>query len=522
MGESGTVKMDMDGTLTTVEVVEKVVDEKIVPKRDYNDISYYATSETYSAYTHGISTFKIATTWDNIGEQTTNAPTVSANTTTWALDDGLGVLTSDGSTFYFQQSGSAVGSSFTMNELKAGAVRRVVSIGAYEGINVTANANFFKTEFALKDALPSKTSDLVNDSGFITASAVPSKVSELDNDVGYITASAIPSSYSSISDANGNVITASGAVTWQVPTYAWTMNLGWDIQFDQPEEIIRMSGTKTDSVGFSNEETAKYTLTFDGTSTWTLTRFNFNGLDWYQDGTWTKTGNEGTSYLTFSDFPEQNTIVWDAIPVTTQDTLATKSELPSKTSDLLNDSGFITASSSSFTNKRDYDDLTHPGSVYPSETHRIRQFDLNIEGRHNPRRYTLNKFSTNVPNYGSMWANDEEYWNFAVATSNGEDFTFNKYGAGGEVATFTMSDVTAGAITFTMTDDEIEYTCHLSASMYETTLALKDYVDANCASYSYVNSNLNVSGIGCSTITMSGVYTDTTTFNYNVVIVPAI
>lgn len=168
--------------------------------------------------------------------------------------------------------------------------------------------------------------------------------------------------------------------------------------------------------------------------------------------------------------------------------MATKSDLqdvvsafPSNVGAFTNDVGYLTASSSSFTNKRDYDDLTHPGSVYPSGTHGIRQFDLNIEGGHNPSRYTLNKFSTNVPTYGSMWANDEEYWNFAVATSNGEDFTFNKYGESGEVATFTMSDVTAGAITFTMTDDGIEYTCHLSASMYETTLALKDYVDAKIA-----------------------------------------
>lgn len=156
----------------------------------------------------------------------------------------------------------------------------------------------------------------------------------------------------------------------------------------------------------------------------------------------------------------------------------TLSAIPSNVSAFNNDVGYLTASSSALAEKRDYNDLTYPGTVYPSETHRIREFDLNIEGGYNPRRYTLNKFSTNVPNFGSMWANDEEYWNFAVATSNGEDFTFNKYGEGGEVATFTMSDVTAGVITFTMTDEQIEYTCHLRASMYETTLALKDYVDS--------------------------------------------
>ena len=216
---------------------------------------------------------------------------------------------------------------------------------------------------------------------------------------------------------------------------------------------------------------------------------------------------EATS-LQFDDIQVQSCVWTSGFSELVSGTLATKSDLqdvvsaiPSNVGAFTNDVGYLTASSSSFTNKRDYNDLTYPGTVYPSETHRIREFDLNIEGGYNPRRYTLNKFSTNVPNYGSMWANEEEYWNFAVATSNGEDFTFNKYGEGGEVATFTMSDVTAGAITFTMTDDQIEYTCHLSASMYETSLALKDYVD------SVVPSN---------TITISGIYSDLTSFAYNV------
>jgi hypothetical protein len=215
----------------------------------------------------------------------------------------------------------------------------------------------------------------------------------------------------------------------------------------------------------------------------------WNNDEWHFDTGSTTTQEKEATSLTILGWTLTRSILKN-------DKLAKESDLPTKTSDLVNDSGFITASaipsnvsefnndvgyltasSSALAEKRDYNDLTYPGTVYPSETHRIREFDLNIEGGHNPRRYTLNKFSTNVPNFGSMWANDEEYWNFAVATSNGEDFTFNKYGESGEVATFTMSDVTAGAITFTMTESEIEYTCHLSASMYETTLALKDYVD---------------------------------------------
>lgn len=46
---------------------------------------------------------------------------------------------------------------------------------------------------ALSDStvIPSKTSDITNDSGFITAAGVPTKVSELDNDAGYITDAAL-------------------------------------------------------------------------------------------------------------------------------------------------------------------------------------------------------------------------------------------------------------------------------------------------------------------------------------------
>lgn len=40
--------------------------------------------------------------------------------------------------------------------------------------------------------VPTKTSDLTNDSGFITSAAVPTKVSDLTNDSGYVTASTAP------------------------------------------------------------------------------------------------------------------------------------------------------------------------------------------------------------------------------------------------------------------------------------------------------------------------------------------
>jgi len=53
--------------------------------------------------------------------------------------------------------------------------------------------------------VPSKTSELDNDSGFITSAAIPSKVSELDNDVGYVTAEAIPSKVSELDNDAGYI-----------------------------------------------------------------------------------------------------------------------------------------------------------------------------------------------------------------------------------------------------------------------------------------------------------------------------
>ncbi len=54
-------------------------------------------------------------------------------------------------------------------------------------------------------ALPTKTSDLTNDSGFITESSLPTKTSDLTNDSGYITAQDIPSIPSKTSDLTNDL-----------------------------------------------------------------------------------------------------------------------------------------------------------------------------------------------------------------------------------------------------------------------------------------------------------------------------
>lgn len=50
-----------------------------------------------------------------------------------------------------------------------------------------------------------KTSDLVNDSGFITTSAIPSSISAFENDVGYITTSAIPTNVTAFNNDAGYI-----------------------------------------------------------------------------------------------------------------------------------------------------------------------------------------------------------------------------------------------------------------------------------------------------------------------------
>ena len=129
-------------------------------------------------------------------------------------------------------------------------------------------------------AIPSKTSDLDNDSGFITASAIPSNVSAFNNDVGYITAAALPSSYSSISDANGNLINANRTIQRTAPgAAAWKLTQGGVTQ--------TMTGTRTDSECeiTVNGELYKnhlewYTDPEYGENYWRFTQWKWNGSDW--------------------------------------------------------------------------------------------------------------------------------------------------------------------------------------------------------------------------------------------------
>ena len=90
--------------------------------------------------------------------------------------------------------------------------------------------------------IPTKTSDLHNDSGFITAADVPTKTSELTNDSGYITAADVPTKVSQL-DNDLNYATTS-----QIPTK--TSDLTNDSGFITSAALPTKTSELTNDSGF--------------------------------------------------------------------------------------------------------------------------------------------------------------------------------------------------------------------------------------------------------------------------------
>ena len=67
--------------------------------------------------------------------------------------------------------------------------------------------------FITSSSVPTKTSELQNDSGFITSSSVPTKTSELQNDSGFITSSSVPTKTSQLQNDSGFITSSDIPVT---------------------------------------------------------------------------------------------------------------------------------------------------------------------------------------------------------------------------------------------------------------------------------------------------------------------
>ena len=202
------------------------------------------------------------------------------------------------------------------------------------------------TDYAKKTEIPTKTSELTNDSGYITNTAlepyaktvdVPTKTSQLNNDSGYITANDVP--VKSVDGATGNVVTNAVKTTTQTLT---------DAQKQQARTNIGAGTSSFD--GDYNSLTNKPTIPTKTSQLTNDSGFITNAaLTGYAKTTDipTKTSqlDNDSHYITASEAPVTSVNnKTGAVQLNASDVgaLPNTTVIPTKTSQLDNDSGFIT------------------------------------------------------------------------------------------------------------------------------------------------------------------------------------
>lgn len=201
------------------------------------------------------------------------------------------------------------------------------------GIDITGYTVSVDDTVALKSDIPTATSDLTNDSGYITSAALPTKTSDLTNDSGFITNTV--NNLTNYYDQN-TINTMLNALP-AVPA--------------KTSDLVNDSGFLTAS-----------TLPIATTSTLGVVKIG-NGLSIAADGTLSSSALQSVDWGDITNKPT-NVSYWAndagyitsaALPTKTSDLtndsgFITSAALPTKTSDLTNDSGFITSSVSNLAN----------------------------------------------------------------------------------------------------------------------------------------------------------------------------
>ena len=200
-----------------------------------------------------------------------------------------------------------------------------------------------------KTELPTKTSDLTNDSGFITSADVPTKVSELTNDSGYITSAAL-SPYSTTQQMNNAISTAVAdkADRSEIPTKvseltndsgfvnSTQVNTALAAYTYPSQDLYTQSDIDTmlSQISSLKIEVVDALPSTGNADTIYLLKVRQQGNDMYQEYFWVNNAWELIGGIDLTDYytkTEVNTLLTAKADV---------SAIPTKTSDLTNDSHF--------------------------------------------------------------------------------------------------------------------------------------------------------------------------------------
>lgn len=198
--------------------------------------------------------------------------------------------------------------------------------------------------FVTSDDVPTKVSDLTNDAGFITENdipAIPSKTSELTNDSGFITKAVVPSKTSDLTNDSNFITEAS------VPTKVSDLenDTGFITEEDIPEIPSKTSDLTNDS-GFVTEEDVPTKTSDLVNDSGFITRGDIpesGVLDVKVDGVSVVDETTGSANIETSEFGKVRDVTVDGTSVLDEETgVAEIPKIPENTSDLQNDSGYIT------------------------------------------------------------------------------------------------------------------------------------------------------------------------------------
>lgn len=160
------------------------------------------------------------------------------------------------------------------------------------------NDSGFVTSSAIP-TVPTKTSDLTNDSGYITSSAIPSNVSAFTNDAGYITSSAIPSVPTKTSDlTNDSGFITSSAIPTKLSAFTNDANYVKSTDIVLTNKVDKVAGMGLSENNYTTAEKTKLaSLTAPVQITFSASDFGSADANGYV--TATKTITSGTPIAVF-------------------------------------------------------------------------------------------------------------------------------------------------------------------------------------------------------------------------------